>query len=235
MQDLASFIEQGASEYLPHISVDSVIFSFHAGAFQVLLLRMRDQVLYALPGGYVGKTEDLDKAAERILRERTGLGGIRLEQCGTFGDRNRTERKKGQDLIGVNLPEDSWILQRFISVGYYALVNYAAATPSPGPLDVECKWCPVNQLPPMIFDHREIVARALDTLRSLLDIKIPDAHLLSETFTMNELQQLYESILGRPLLRSNFQRKMLGLDILVRLEKKFSGGAHKAPYLYRFK
>ncbi|HEV2355459.1 MAG TPA: NUDIX hydrolase, partial [Puia sp.] len=77
--------------------------------------------------------------------------------------------------------------------------------------------------------------KALETLRLLLDFKVPRSNLLPETFTMNELQQLYESILGRPLLRSNFQRKMLNMGILERLEKKFGGGAHKAPYLYRFK
>ena len=137
--------------------------------------------------------------------------------------------------LGVDLRPDSWILQRFISVGYYALVNFAAARPAPGHLDAECSWCPVDHLPAMIFDHREITHKALETLRLLLDVKVPQSNLLPDTFTMNELQRLYESILGRPLLRSNFQRKMLNLGILERLDKRFGGGAHKAPYLYRFK
>ena len=238
MLEMAALIERGPAEYLPHISVDSVIFSFHEGLLKVLLLRMQDQHLYCLPGGYVRKEEDLDGAAQRILRERTGLETVYLEQCGTFGDHRRTELKKGQDLfssIGVELPEDSWVLQRFISVGYYALVNYTATRPSPGHFDAECKWCPIGELPEMIFDHREITLKALEALRFLLDVKVSRSYLLSETFTMNELQQLYESILGKPQLRSNFQRRMLSLNILERLDKKFSGGAHKAPYLYRFK
>jgi 8-oxo-dGTP diphosphatase len=236
--ELAGLIQRGLLEYLPHISVDSVIFSFHDGLLKVLLLRMKDLSLYCLPGGYVGREEDLDGAAQRILRERTGLETVYLEQCGTFGDHGRTELKKGHDVfssLGIQLPADSWILQRFISVGYYALVNYTAARPSPGHFDAECKWCPIDALPEMIFDHQDITRKALEALRLLLDVKIPRSYLLPETFTMNELQQLYESILGKPQLRSNFQRRMLGLDILERLDKKFSGGAHKAPYLYRFK
>ena len=238
LKDLTDLVQRGHLNYLSHISVDSVIFSFHQGTLQVLLLRMTDQPLYSLPGGYVGREEDLDKAALRILRERTGLSDVYLEQCGAFGDHRRTERKEGQDLfhsLGVDVPADNWIVQRFISVGYYALVNHAAAQPSPGHFDAECKWCPVGNLPPMIFDHREITHRALETLRLLLDYKVARSRLLAETFTMSELQQLYESILGKPLLRANFQRKMLSMDILERLDKKFSGGAHKAPYLYRFK
>jgi ADP-ribose pyrophosphatase YjhB (NUDIX family) len=238
MQELSDLIEHGPAQYLPHISVDSVIFSFHEGLLKVLLLRMKDQPLYSLPGGFVGKEEDLDSAAQRILRERTGLESVYLEQCGTFGDHNRTGPKKGREtfsFIGIDVSEDCWIVQRFISVGYYALVNYAAARPTPGHFDAECSWCPVDQLPDMIFDHRDITLKALETLRLLLDVKVPRSQLLPDTFTMNELQQLYESILGKPLLRSNFQRKMLNMEMLERLDKKFGGGAHKAPYLYRFK
>ena len=236
--ELTNLIRHGAAEYLPNVSVDSVIFSFHEGLLKVLLLRMKDQTLYSLPGGYVGRAEDLDRAAQRILRERTGLESVYLEQCGTFGDHNRTGPKKSQETfsaMGIDVPEDCWIAQRFISVGYYALVNYAAARPTPGHFDAECIWCPLDRLPDMIFDHRDITLKALETLRLLLDVKVPRSQLLPITFTMNELQQLYESILGKPLLRSNFQRKMLNMEILERLDKKFGGGAHKAPYLYRFK
>lgn len=238
MLELTNLIEEGAVTYLPHISVDSVIFSFHEGLLKVLVLRMQDHTLYSLPGGYVGREEDLDGAAQRILRERTGLEAVYLEQCGTFGDHRRTGGQVSKAIfgqLGMDVAADSWIMQRFISVGYYALVNYAAARPMPGHFDAECIWCPVDQLPEMIFDHREITGKALDTLRLLLDVKVPRSNLLPGTFTMNELQQLYESIVGKPLLRSNFQRKMLNMDILERLDKKFGGGAHKAPFLYRFR
>lgn len=236
-EDLSTLIRQGQQEYLPHISVDSVIFSFHNDQLKVLLLRMKDQPLYALPGGFVGREESLDEAAHRILEERTGLKHVYLEQCGTFGETHRTGRDRGLSLIrslGTEVSADSWILQRFISVAYYALVNYAEAKPRAGFFDAECRWAPVGELPELIYDHARIIRKAQDTLRLLLDHKLVGSNLLPHTFTMNELQRLCEAILGKPLLRANFQRKMLSMDILERLEKRFGGGAHKAPYLYRF-
>ena len=86
----------------------------------------------------------------------------------------------------------------------------------------------------MAFDPSDIVQKALIALQSRLDHNIVGFNLLPDTFTMAELQRLYETILGKKLLRANFQRKMLGLEILERVEKRFSGRAHKAPYLYRF-
>ena len=89
-------------------------------------------------------------------------------------------------------------------------------------------------MPSLVFDHTLIVQKALDTLRLRLNNNLIGSNLLPETFTMQELQSLYETIIGKKLLRANFQRKMLSLGILERVDKKFSGKAHKAPYLYRF-
>jgi hypothetical protein len=80
-----------------------------------------------------------------------------------------------------------------------------------------------------------MVERALKTLRSKLDSDLVGFNLLPEVFTMQDLQNLYETILNEPLLRTNFQRKILNLNILERLEKKMTGAANKAPYLYKFK
>jgi 8-oxo-dGTP diphosphatase len=89
-------------------------------------------------------------------------------------------------------------------------------------------------MPPLIQDHMQIVHKALEALRANLDDKLIIFNLLSQDFTMGELQKLYETILGKKLLRPAFQRKILGLGILERVAKKWTGGAHKAPYLYRF-
>jgi hypothetical protein len=86
-----------------------------------------------------------------------------------------------------------------------------------------------------MLDHRAMVEKALQTLRLNLDHKLIGFNLLPGSFTMGDLQSLYETILGEKLNRTSFQRKMLGLDMLERLEKKWTGGAHKAPYLYRFR
>ena len=89
-------------------------------------------------------------------------------------------------------------------------------------------------MPPLIQDHNQIVNKALDALRANLDHRLIGFNLLPQDFTMGDLQQLYETILGKKLLRPAFQRKMLSLGILERVAKKWTGGAHKAPYLYRF-
>jgi hypothetical protein len=86
-----------------------------------------------------------------------------------------------------------------------------------------------------MLDHREMVEKALETLRANLDRKLIGFNLLPGSFTMSDLQSLYETILGEKLNRTSFQRKMLSLGILERLDKKWTGGAHKAPYLYRFR
>jgi hypothetical protein len=95
-------------------------------------------------------------------------------------------------------------------------------------------WYDIDKIPTLMFDHNEIFRKALETLRTMLDEKLICFNLLPDTFTMNELQNLYETILGEKMIRSNFQRKMLSLGILERIEKKMTGAANKAPYLYRF-
>jgi hypothetical protein len=90
-------------------------------------------------------------------------------------------------------------------------------------------------MPPLIQDHTRIVEKALDTLRSNLDHKLIGFNLLPQDFTMGDLQKLYETILDKKLIRPAFQRKILALGILERVAKKWTGAAHKAPYLYRFR
>lgn len=92
----------------------------------------------------------------------------------------------------------------------------------------------MDQLPVLILDHAEIVEKALQTLRENIDRKLVGINLLPQHFTMNELQQVYEAIVGEKLRRTSFQRKMLSLRILNQHEKKYSGKAHKAPYVYSF-
>jgi hypothetical protein len=225
------------TKMIPQLSIDAVVFGFHDNELKVLLLKYRNLDFWALPGGFVLQEEDLDAAAKRMLCERTGLNNIYLEQFHVFGDRNRAYpefHKKIRDANGLTYHPNHWIFQRFISVGYYALVDFSKVSPAPDTLSDACEWVDVRKLPNLIFDHKRIFQQALETLRAMLDQKLVGFNLLPEVFTMNDLQSLYETILGKKLLRTNFQRKMLSLEILERVDKKYSGGAHKAPYLYRF-
>jgi hypothetical protein len=129
----------------------------------------------------------------------------------------------------------SWMAKRYITIGYYALVDYSKVMVNPGEFSDAAEWVDIAAMPHLFLDHNKIVNKALEALRLSLDEKLVAFNLLGETFTMSDIQMVYETILGKKLVRTNFQRKMLSLDILDRIEKKFTGGAHKAPYLYRLK
>jgi len=226
--------------WLPGISVDCVIFGFHENQLKVLLLKFQNTEVWSLAGGFVGVEEDVDQAAARILHERTGLKDIYLEQFYTFGDLERNvraakEHRVVNEAMGGPDADLAWLSKRYITIGYYALVDYSKVIVNPGDVSDAADWVDIASLPKLFLDHNRIVTKALDALRQSLDEKLVAFNLLGETFTMSEIQMVYETILGKTLVRTNFQRKILSLDILERIEKKFSGGAHKAPYLYRLK
>jgi len=224
--------------FLKNIAIDAVIFGFHDNQLKVLLIEYKRTGLFALPGGFVREDDDLNTAAKRVVSDRTGLQDIYLEQFYVFGDYARfdpTPLKTIMTLNGNIPPDDHWLLKRFISIGYYALVDFTKVTPSPAAIFDSCEWYDLNKMPVLIQDHTKIVHKALNALRISLDRKLIGFNLLPEEFTLGELQSLYETILDKKLLRPAFQRKMLGLGILERIAKKWTGGAHKAPYLYRFK
>jgi 8-oxo-dGTP diphosphatase len=223
--------------YLPGLAIDTVIFGFHQNQLRILLLEYQNTSLLALPGGFIKENEDLNDAARRILSERTGLADIYLEQFYAFGDCSRHDPVPLKSIMigkGMAPNKDNWLLGRFVSIGYYALVDFTKAIPNPDPLSDKCQWYDLSDLPTLMLDHQGIVEKALDTLRANLDQKLIGFNLLPEKFTMGEVQNLYETILGKKLLRTSFQRKILNLKILERVDKKWTGGAHKAPYLYRF-
>lgn len=224
--------------FLKNIAIDAVIFGFHDNQLKVLLIEYKRTALFALPGGFIRERDDLNTAAMRVVSERTGLQDIYLDQFYVFGDYARfdsTPLKTIMTANGSTPPDEHWLLKRFISIGYYALVDFTKVTPSPAAIFDSCRWYDLTKLPVLIQDHTQIVHKALSTLRTNLDRKLIGFNLLSEEFTLGELQSLYETILDKKLLRPAFQRKMLGLGILERIAKKWTGGAHKAPYLYRFK
>ena len=216
--------------YVPHISVDTVIFGFNGDQLKVLLLKMKFNHQYFLPGGYMKKDENLESAAIRILRERTQLDKIFLQEFAVFSELNRSEE------AFKDFPEDLWHKKRFISVGYYALVNHKDVSPIGDELSESCDWIILDELESqnITMDHKQIIEKALNTLREQISYKPIGLNLLPEKFTLSELQKLYEAILGRTLNRGNFYRKIKNIGILKKLDEKRKGGAHKAPDLYTF-
>lgn len=225
-------------QFIEHLSIDCVILGFHDNTLKVLLPEFTGTEDFVLPGGYLRIDEGIDDAANRILFERTGLKDIYLEQFACFGNSDRNVKETMMKFMKANniTDEDNpWVTQRFITIGYYALVDYTLVKPIENTPEANTRWFDINELPSIGFDHLEIIQKALENLRRALDYKVVGSNLLPEKFTMKELQSLYETILGKEIRRSNFQKKILDMEILERLEKKFTGAANKAPYLYKFK
>lgn len=225
-------------EFLPHLAYDSVIFGFNGKHLKILVLEYHNTEYFALPGGFVKRDENVDDAVKRGLWERTGLENIYLEQFHTFGEVSRPAPDVMQTILknnGYQVTNDYWMFDRFVSIGYYALINYEKVNALPDELSDSINWYSLDELPSLMMDHQHIVDKALQTLRENLDTKLVGINLLPQKFTMKDLQKVYEAVLGQKLRRTSFQRKMLSKDILVRHEKLFGGGAHKAPYLYSFK
>ena len=234
--DLSTLLTELDRDYLPHLSVNGVIFGADAGVLRVLLMQSTGTGTWALPGGYVRRAESVDDAAARVLHEMAGLADAALRQFHTFGGPARGEAIVADVLraMGVEAPADHWVLGRVVSIGYVAVVDAAKAQVTPNAWTRRLEWCDVTQLPPLIIDHAEMVRRALDTVRSQIDDLPLDAHLLPAAFTMPELQKLHETVLGRTLDRRNFQKRMLDLGLVERLPDHRVGGRRKPTYMYRW-
>lgn len=232
-----ALMTEGQNWFLPSLSVDCVILGFHDNQLKVLLLKHRHMNIWGLPGGFIYRDEPTDVAASRILKERTGLNEIFLQQFHAFGEMERYNKDfhlRDLKKDGIEVDENHWILQRFITIGYYALVEFSKVNPEPDTLTEKCVWWDIHKTPALMLDHRKILDKALETLRMQLNYQPIGYNLLPEKFTMPELQRLYETILDKKLDRRNFQRKLIGYNILKRLSERKKGVAHKAPYLYTF-
>jgi len=203
----------------PSVTVDVIIFTLRDSDLQVLLIRRKYppfEAVWAIPGGFVGIDESLEEAALRELEEETGVRDVYLEQLYTFGEVDR-------DLRG-----------RVITVAYFALVPAAAIDPHAGSDAAETGWWSVYDLPPLAFDHAEILAYALKRLRYKLEYTAVGFELLPGVFTLSELQAAYEIILREKLDKRNFRRKILGADIIEETEMYRTGEGRPAR-LYRFR
>ena len=239
---IGSFLNKIAN-CVPGISLDCVVFGYQQGSLHVLLLKYRNTEAWALPGGFLPRNAEMDDAVSVILEERTKVGGIFMDQFHTFSsldrnwDFNELSRSTFQQ-VSANWSArersilEPWFRQRFISTAYVALVDPGKVVPKPDFTSEECTWVPVQHLPPLVLDHREMIDKALQHVRTQVNFFPVGRSLLGEKFTLGDLRSLYEVILGKKLDRGNFQRKIMKLNMLTRHEKLMTGAQNKAPYLY---
>ena len=233
-----------ASRYpRPSVAIDVVLLTVRDGGLWTLLSRRdshpaRDR--WALPGGFVGIDESLDDAAARVLADKVGLVGVFTEQLYTFGGPDRDPRT------------------RVISVAYYALVEPSVlegadrrrageagreaglrllrlAVPWPGetggPVDaLDGTGAPL----PLAFDHGEILGTAVKRVRGKLDYAPIGFELLPSAFSLRDLRLVHEAILGRPLNKDSFRRRILDRGLVVATGERAAGVGHRPPELYRF-
>jgi len=200
------------------VTVDIVIFTLREGSLQVLLVKrgvLPFEGQYAIPGGFIRGDESLEEAALRELHEETGVRNEFLEQLYTFGDPKRDPRG------------------RVITVAYYALIASDKLSLVAGADAAEAQWFPASSVPPLAFDHKSILDYALERLRNKLEYTTVGFQLLPEKFTLGELQAVYEAILGRPLDKRNFRRKLALLSILKPL-REWQRTGRKPAQLFRF-
>jgi len=216
----------------PNVSVDCVVFGFDGQKLNVLLIEQEDfgqACRFALPGDHLEDEEDLDQAAARVLRELTGLSGLYLQQSGTFGDPNRVKDPKDLPWL-THVRKDP--TARVITVAYYALVKMTDFNLLASSFAARAFWHDANEMPRLAFDHNVIFDQALATLRRELSELRVGFELLPNKFTLTQMQHLYEVILGTPLDKRNFRKKVLGFGFLLPLDEKQTGVVHKPARLY---
>lgn len=199
------------------LSVDCVIFGFDENKLKVLLIRSdfkKYENKWSLLGDLVKPDEDLDASAYRILKERTGLDDVYLEQVHTFGEINRHPAG------------------RVVTVAYCSLINIQHY--KLGILKNELHWHDVAGVTDLAFDHTKIFETSLSQLRKRVQEHPLGFSMLPSKFSLRELQNLYEAILNIKLDRRNFRKKFFSMDFLIDLDEIEQNVPHRPGKLYRF-
>lgn len=232
--DYDQFLKEGHKYFIPHLSTDLVIIAYHEQQLKCLLLRIGSK--WMLPGGFVGMEESVDTAVNRVLTERTGLKKSFLRFLKVFGNSDRQFKDDWKSFFERGdepWNEDYWINKRFVTLTYFSLVNFEKTSPVTQNFDEEYDWFSFDELPDIAMDHKEIVLNARKHLTDDVALEHITYNLLPEQFTMPQLHQLHQHILGEHLDRSRFQKKMLASGLFERLPKLQKDTPGRNPYLYR--
>ena len=222
------------------VSVDCALFGFDGESLKLLLIRQKtaeggplseDNLQMALPGDFVHDDESLDAAAGRVLLELTGLDNVYLKQFHAFGSPNRVKGLKDQQWLRTfrEHPEN-----RVMTVAYFGLVSLHEHTPAASSFAGDADWTDVEAIPDLAFDHDDIAAMALATLKEQLESKHIGFEMLPKKFTLRQLQSLHETVLDKKLDKRNFRKNVKRMDHVVPLNEKEEGVLHKPAQLFTF-
>jgi len=240
IQYLKEYLRYLAKEAIPQLSINCVIMGFHDKTLHIIVNRIAigKKDLLVLPGGYVYQDENLQDTVKRIVKDSTGLENMLFQQFAVFGDANRSFGKEFESAFqnqeGASEVDLAWFSKRFISICYLALVDYSKINLNPTEFFDKAEWLPIQKANKLSIDHGAIVQSARETLLKELPYSPIESNLLPPRFTLPELHKLFEAILGRPINRPNFRRKMLQSDLLIKVGKEESGKGRPAD-LYKFK
>ncbi|MDR0955292.1 MAG: NUDIX hydrolase [Rikenellaceae bacterium] len=224
----------------PSISVDCVVFGFDGTSLKVLLVKrgyrerqpdgqtvLREDV--KLPGSPIYQDEDVSSSAYRILEEMTNLKQVYLKQLQVFSDPDRI----GDDDLGWLNETYGFETRRIISIAYYSRVKLSPKIISHTAMR-RAEWHDVQSVKRLALDHKAILMTALKTLSTQLANEPIAFELLPRKFTIRQLQNLYEAILGIEIDNRNFRKKILGSGYLEPLQEREKGVAHKPAQYYQF-
>lgn len=229
---LKEFFENGDKYFLPNLSIDIVVMGYDG---QLKCLLMKNNNRWNIPGGYIGKSESINEASNRILNNLTGLQVDNLKLLSLFGDANRNFGDQFRVLAeenGIKWDPNSWLNSRFVSIIKYVLVNIEEVIVKGNDFYDEINWIAIDDLVDMNLDHQEIINTTLSQLR----VEISDGRtcyeMLPNQFTMPDLHQLHQVILQKKIDRSRFQKKMIGNGKFLRLPKTKTDSPGRNPFLY---
>jgi hypothetical protein len=200
-----------------YVSVDCIIFGFKDEKLSLLLLKRNfepSKGKWSLMGGFIQKNESADDAAKRILCQLTGLENVYMEQVATFSE---IERDPGE---------------RVISIAYYALINIDDYDKE-SVQSHNAYWADINELPTLIFDHREMVDKARNLMKQQAGHKPIGFNLLPKLFTLTQLQTLYEAIYGELLDKRNFRKRIIDMEFIEQTDEIDKSGSKRGARLYR--
>ncbi len=203
----------------PALTTDCITFGFDAGELKILLIERGLEPFkgkWAIPGGFLNMNENADDCAKRELYEETGLQDVFMEQLYTFSDAGRDPRG------------------RVVTIAYYALIKLSDYTVTAGDDAKNAQWFSISQIPPLAFDHNQILSAALSRLRGKIRYQPIGFELLPEKFTLPDLQNLYEAILEAKIDRRNFRRKIIQTGLLIDHGESVKGVPHKGAKYYSF-